>query len=68
MQGARAVSLAVAARDVSGAMEGMGRSDKVLVLVGVLAEAARASGEPALFCALVHQALLDRVARDATNE
>ena len=62
MEGARAVSVAVAAREVSWALDGVPRPDKISVLVGVLAEEARRSGEPALFCALVHQALRDRLA------
>lgn len=63
--GARVAVQAEAAREVGAALDGMARSDKVTVLIGVLADEARRSGEPALFCALVHQALRDRLGEGA---
>lgn len=61
VEGARVLSVAVAIRDVGVALDGLGRPDKVSALVGVLALEAARSGEPALFAALVHQALRDRL-------
>lgn len=59
--GARPVSLAVAAREVRVALEGVSRTDKIAVLVGVLAEEAQRSGQAPLFLALVQEAVRERL-------
>lgn len=60
MQGARMISLAAAQRDVAHALEGLSRTDQVTVLLGVLGEIGRRSGDPALFMALVQEAVRER--------
>ncbi len=65
--GARGAGMAAAERDVGAALEGLARTDKIAVLVGVLAAEAARSGQPRLFFALLQQAVRDRV-RDRVGE
>lgn len=52
---------AVAAQDVREAMGPLNLQDQVAVLLDVLAERGRASGQPALFLALVQQTMRERI-------
>lgn len=61
VEGARVVSLQVAAGDVRAALEGLGHSDQVGVLVGVLVGVGRRAGDVALFCALVQATVRERL-------
>lgn len=65
VEGARLVSLTVAATDVRAALEGLSTTDQVGVLMGVLAGLGRRTGDAKLFLALVQQAVADRLATGA---